>query len=104
KPSNKLFIQTIKPFLAFYKELPEYAKKTNRLDKKTLALRGVIASARDPEKAFFEDFPTALGFSLHDLQKKPKASEAFVKQLQESIRELRTSYDDLLDRFESYLI
>lgn len=104
KPTNKLFIQTIKPFLVFFRDLPEYAKKTNRLDKKTLSLRKVIANAKDPEKAFFEDFPTALGYSLQELQKKPKAAEQFVKQLQDSIRELRTSYDGLIDRFEAYFI
>jgi hypothetical protein len=104
KPTNKLFIQTIKPFLVFYRDLPEYAKKTNRLKKKTNALRKVIANAKDPEKAFFDDFPTALGYSLLDLQKKPKAAEQFVKQLQESIRELRTIYDTLIDRFENYFV
>jgi hypothetical protein len=104
KPSNKSFIQTIKPFLTFYRELPDYSKKTNRLDKKTIALRQVIATATDPEKAFFDDFPTALGFSLAELQKNQDKSESYIKQLQEAIRQLRTCYDNLIDRFEQYLI
>jgi len=104
KPSNKTFIQTIKPFLVFYRELPEYAKKTNRLDKKTISLRKVIATAKDPEKAFFEDFPAALGFSITELQNSPKATERFLKQLQDAVRELRGSYDGLVDRVESYLL
>lgn len=104
KPNNKVFIQTIKPFLIFFKDLPDYAKKTNRLDKKTIALRKVIANAKDPEKAFFEDFPTALGYGLQELQNKPKTAELFVRQLQDSIRELRTSYDGLIDRFETYFV
>lgn len=104
KPTNRVFIQTIKPFLGFFRDLPEYAKRTNRLEKKTIALRKVISSAKDPEKAFFEDFPTALGYSLQELQNKPKAAEQFVKQLQESVRELRTSYDRLIDRLEQYFI
>ncbi|NII24363.1 hypothetical protein HB364_04705 [Pseudoflavitalea sp. X16] len=103
KPTNKTFIQTIKPFLIFYKDLPEYSKKTNRLDKKTIALRQVIASAKDPEKAFFNDFPTALGYSLQELQKSPIQAEAFIKDMQEAIRELRTSFDAVVDRFENYL-
>lgn len=74
KPNSKTFIQTIKPFLGFYRELNEYAKKTNRLDKKTLALRKAIATAKDPEKTFFDDFPAALGFSMLDLKTKPKAA------------------------------
>lgn len=101
-PSSKTFIQTIKPFLSFYRDLSEYAKKTNRLDKKTIALRKAIATAKDPEKTFFEDFPAALGFSMQDLSSKPKTAELFIKQLQEAIRELRTCYDSLIDRFEDY--
>lgn len=104
KPTNKLFIQTIKPFLVFYRDLPEYSKRTTRLDKKTIALRNVIANSRDPEKTFFEDFPGALNFSLLDLQENQKKAETFIKKLQESIRELRTAYDNLVDRFEKYFI
>ena len=104
KPTNKTFIQTIKPFLVFYKDLPEYSRITNRPEKKTLNLRKVIATAKDPEKAFFEDFPAALGYSLEELQSNPKAIERFLKQLQDSVRELRTSYDSLVDRLEAYLL
>ena len=82
KPNNKIFIQTIKPFLTFYRDLPEYAKKTNRLKAKTLALRKVIASAKDPEKAFFEDFPIALGYSNQEIQENPKQVETFINQMQ----------------------
>lgn len=104
KPNNRIFIQTIRPFLSFYRELPEYSKKTNRLDKKTLALRKVIAEAKDPEKAFFDDFPIALGYSLQELQKKPEQAEKYIKSLQDSIREMRSSYDSLVDRFEKYFV
>ena len=104
KPNNKAFIQTIKPFLVFYKDLPEYAKRTSRLKSKTISLRKVIANAKDPEKAFFEDFPLALGFNTQELQDKNKLVQEFINQLQESIKELRTCYDGLIDRFESYFI
>ena len=104
KPNNKAFIQTIKPFLVFYKELPEYAKKTNRLKSKTISLRKVIANAKDPEKAFFEDFPVALGYNTQELQDKNKLVQEFINQLQQSIRELRTCYDGLIDRFEAYFV
>ena len=104
KPNNKIFIQTIKPFLTFYRDLPEYAKKTNRLKAKTLALRKVIASAKDPEKAFFEDFPIALGYSNQEIQENPKQVETFINHMQSSIREMRSCYDELIDRFETYFI
>ncbi|HEX7869450.1 MAG TPA: hypothetical protein VF455_04985, partial [Chryseobacterium sp.] len=104
QPNNKVFIQTINPFLTFYKSLPEYSKKTNRLAKNTIALRQIIQNAKDPEKTFFEDFPTAFGYSLTELQNKPKLAESFIKQMQQSITELRTAYDELVNRFENYFI
>lgn len=104
QPNNKIFIQTIKPFLTFYRDLPEYAKQTNRLSKKAINLRKVIAIAKDPEKTFFEDFPLALGFNIEQLQKDNTSVESFLKQLQGSVKELRTKYDVLVDSVEKYLL
>ena len=55
-------IETIKPFLLFYKKLNKYAKHTKRLQKSTVKFRTALALAKDPEKTFFEDLPRALGF------------------------------------------
>lgn len=103
-PNNKSFIQTIKPFLVFYRELPEYSRRTTRLDKFTLALRNVISSAKDPEKTFFDDFPAALGYSLQEIQTSPDLAEAFIKKLQNCVKKLRGAYDELLNRFEYFLL
>lgn len=103
KPTNKVFIQTVRPFLVFYKDLPEYAKRTSRLSKKAIAMRGVIALAKDPEKTFFEDFPAALGYSVEEMQHKPEFCEAFIKEMRKCIKEIQTSYDKLIERFENYL-
>ena len=103
KPNNKVFIQTIKPFLSFYRELHDYAKRTKHLSKRAFAVREVIANAKDPEKTFFEDFPTALGYTVQELQANPQQAETFIKKLQEAIREIRTSYDGLVSRFEAFI-
>lgn len=103
-PSNKAFIQTIKPFLVFYRDLPEYAKKTTRLESKVLALRKVISTAKDPEKAFFEDFPLSLGYNPQDFSKDDRQIEKFITELQISIKKIQTCYDELVDRFESHFI
>lgn len=103
KPNNKVFIQTIKPFLSFYRDLPEYAKRTKKLNKGAFAVREVIAKAKDPEKTFFEDFPAALGYSVQELQSKPLLAETFIKKLQEAIKEIKSAYDRLLSRFESFI-
>ncbi|TDO29230.1 hypothetical protein [Sediminibacterium goheungense] len=103
KATNSLFIETIRPFLTFYKDLPEYAKHTRSLDKKTLALREAIATAKDPEQTFFEHFPKAMGFSIIELQQNPHELESFINQLQQSIRDIRNCYGDLLDSFELFI-
>lgn len=100
---NKTFVETIRPFLSFYRGLPEYAKHTKRLNKESLAIRNVIAAAKDPEKTFFEDFPSALGISLNQLKKFPEALGDYINQLQEAIREIRTCHDELVNRFELFI-
>ncbi|MBS0645757.1 MAG: hypothetical protein JSR97_04100, partial [Verrucomicrobia bacterium] len=104
KLDNQTFIETIKPFLTFHKGLSEYSKNTSRLKKETLAIRNAIANSKDPEKSFFEDFPIALGFNIEGLQKSKEKLQSYINKLQEAIRELRTSYDSLLNRFEDFIL
>ena len=101
--SNQSFIETIKPFLVFYRQLPEYSKQTKRLSSDAQAIKSAIASSVDPEKAFFEDFPSALGFSLSKLQENEYILQQFTIRLQSAITEIRTSYEQLLDRLESFI-
>jgi len=103
KLDNKTFIETIKPFLTFYKGLPEYSKSTRRLKKETLAIRQAIVNSKDPEKSFYEDFPLALGFNTESLQTSKEALQVYITKLQEAIRELRTCYDTLVNRFEDFI-
>ena len=101
--SNTNFIETLKPFFTFYKDLPDYSKHTKRLQKETFVLREAIVKSKDPEKTFFEDFPQALGFSMAELQKDKQALEDYVGALQNAIRELRTSYAELVNRLEMFI-
>ncbi len=100
---NSTFIETIRPFLSFYRALPDYAKHTKRLQKETLAIRKAIATATDPEKTFFEDFPLALGLTLDQLKKSSGLLEGFISRLQTGVRELQASYDELINRFEAFI-
>lgn len=101
--SNRAFVETIRPFLTFYKGLPEYAKHTNRLQKESLAVRRVISTATDPEKTFFEDFPSALGMTLAQLKKSPEILGEYINRLQDAIREIRSCHDELVNRFELFI-
>ncbi|WP_379968416.1 hypothetical protein [Epilithonimonas sp. UC225_85] len=102
--TNQSFIETVKPFLKFYREIPDYSKKTLRLRGKALKLRSAIANSKDPEKTFFEDFPSAMGVSIIELQNDTKKLEQYIAEIQLSIREIRTSYSGLIERFEHYIL
>ncbi len=102
-PGNDTFIETIKPFLIFYRGLPEYSKNTKRLSREAIEVREVIATSKDPEQTFFESFPAALGYNLIQLQENEENLQSYTIKLQEAIRELRTAYDELLSRFETFI-
>ena len=98
------FIETIKPFLSFYARLDDYTKYTRKFDHaSTMKFRDVLAKAKDPEKAFFEDLPEALGFNQEKLKQ-----EEFIREygniIQRAIRELRSCYSGLIDRVEARLV
>lgn len=99
------FIETIKPFLYFYsKQLNDYAKHTNNLShEETIKFRNVLATARDPEKAFLEDLPKTLGYDDEKLHDKD-SMQAYCSVIQRAVRELRGCYNQLIDRIEENLI
>jgi hypothetical protein len=103
-PSEKDFINTIKPFILFVRSLPYYSLKTKNLSQYAAELREAIQNAKDPEKAFFEEFPKALNYSEALQTGDSKMLEGFVDKMESSIMELRSSYDNLVNRFEEVII
>lgn len=98
------FIETIKPFISFYLRLNDYTKHTRKLDhESTLRFREVLAKAKDPEKAFFEDLPEALGFDKSELKNEESVNE-YGNVVQRAIRELRNCYMQLIDRLEQRVV
>lgn len=98
------FVETIKPFLFFYKKLNDYTKHTKKFaHKSTMKFRDVLATAKDPEKAFFEDLPESLNFSTISI-KNGEGMEEYGKVIQRSIRELRSCYSQLIDRIEERIV
>lgn len=97
-------IETIRPFLVFYKKLNKYTKQTKRLKKTTLQFRNVLSVAKDPEKTFFEDLPRALGFKDSVLASNDEVLKRYVYLLQNAIRELRSCYVNLIGRIENALV
>lgn len=103
KFDNSSFIETIKPFIVFYKQLPEYSKHTKRLSPSALKIRQAIVKSKDPEETFFESFPSALGLSISALQNDRSKLQSYAINLQNAVRELRTSFDELIQRFENFI-
>ena len=68
-----------------------------------MRFRDVLAKAKNPEKAFFEDLPEALGFDQAKLKQ-----EEFIREysniIQRAIKELRSCYSQLIDRIEERLV
>jgi len=102
--SNKSFVETIRPYLLIYADLNEYGRKTRKISTAAQHLRSAIMSATDPEKAFFDDFVSALGFAnLKDLES-DQAVKNLAHQMDACIEEIKTSYEKLLNRIEACIV
>ena len=98
-------VATFKPFIAYYHKLNNYAKSTNKFDSKyTAAFRDVLATAKDPEKAFFEDIPRTFGFKESDLSSSKEILDNYLDLIYSAIRELNMCYDRLIRRIEQHII
>ncbi|MGL5273521.1 MAG: hypothetical protein ACRC8J_08595, partial [Phocaeicola sp.] len=98
-------IETIKPFVVFYKNLNEYTKHTKKMDHSTsIKFRDILAKATDPEKTFFEDLPKALGFKKNNLTDDDEVLRRYVELIQSAIRDLRGCYIGLIDRIEEAIV
>ncbi len=96
--SSDSVLATIKPFFNFYRRLNDYAKNTRKFNNSyTAKFRDILAEAKDPAKAFFEDMPKAFGYS--DLN-----NDEFVKQyvdlIRSAVQELNACYDSFIERIE----
>jgi hypothetical protein len=98
-PDTDTFIETIKPFLTFYKRLVPYSRQTKHVSKNSQRLRVVLENTEDPVKAFFDEIPRALGFSLNGLEQDSNMEE-FTLRLKETTRELSAAYSELINRIE----
>ena len=101
-PDSDSFIETVKPFLIFYRRLVPYTQQTKDLNKEALRLKEAISLATDPEKVFFEDIPRALGFTINDLEQDEKLEE-FSITLQNATREISAAFSNLVNRIEDII-
>lgn len=103
KPTNESFIETVKPFLTFYRGLVQYTKNTENISKEAKNLREAIIDSTDPKKMFFDAIPRALGYSINDFDKDNNVLEELTISLKNAVRELSSTFDNLINRIEEYL-
>ena len=96
------FVEVYRPFIQFYRRLNEYAKSTRKFSNlTTLRFREVLAQATDPQKAFFDDLPVALGYKgIND----DEFVRDYIDKIYSAIRELNSCYSDLIGRIESSMV
>jgi len=102
--NNVSLIESIKPFLVFYRDLNSYTQNTKRLSKETIKIRETIKGTQDPEKLFFEEFPKAMNMSLSKILKSERHLEDYVNGLRICIKEIRSCFDELVNRIEKFLV
>ena len=99
------FIETFKPFLQFYRSLNDYARNTTKFEETSTAhFRDILGSAKDPEKAFFEDLPEALGFKNTELTCNEDFVEQYLSLIKNAVHELNICYDNLLERIRVRIV
>ncbi len=101
--TNDSFIETIKPFLVFYRNLTDYAKNTKRISNQALKIREAISRSVDPEKTFYESFPAALKYSIIELRDDKSKLEQYTLALQDAVKDIRTAYEQLIQRVEAFI-
>ena len=100
KGTQSTFLSIFGNFLKFQRGLNKYSLKTNSLSPNAIKLREAIAISKDPEDALFNLFPSSLGFPLMAIKNDVEVLSTFTTHIQEAIREIRNSFDELLNRIE----
>jgi hypothetical protein len=81
-------VPVVRAIFKSVRQLPEVARRTNRLSDRTLHLREAVEKARAPERFLFGDLPAALGLSpLPDNGPSKQEIERFFNALNECLQE-----------------
>ncbi|WP_264529246.1 hypothetical protein [Flavobacterium sp. N502540] len=104
KGMKSTFLSIFGNFLRFYRSLNDYSSNTKKLSDKAVKLREAIKNAKDPEDALFNQFPAALGFHSLSIKNDEEVLKNYTLHIQDAIRELRSCFDDLIDRIENMIL
>ena len=104
KGTKSTFLSIFGNFLRFQRGLKKYSLKTSKLSSKAIKLREAIVASKDPEDALFNLIPSALGFHSIAIKEDVEVLNSFTNHIQETIREIRNAYDELLNRIEKSIV
>ena len=78
--------------------LPDYAKNTQKLSSKAVALRSAIISMKEPKEAFFSMFPKALGYdSIENI-----SNDEFSRRFKQAFNEIALAYKKEIVELEKF--
>lgn len=98
------FLAIFGNFLRFQRSLTPYTLQTKKLTEHAIKLRKAIIESRDPEEALFDQFPAALDYHVGALKEDEQVLSSFTKHVEDAIREIRISFDELLGRIEREIL
>ncbi len=95
--TNSSILGIVSHIVRIVSTLPPYVIKTQRLNKNTLAVKGSIISAIEPDVLLFHTLPKALGFKPFSTSVSDKDIIKFSKTLANSVKTLQNEFDKTLD-------
>lgn len=97
---NSTILSIVKPLIQFGSSLPTYTVKTKQLSKEALAVREALRSAKEPDELLFTILPQACGLAAIGVtdNQSDTSIQRFKKILIQSIQELQSAYDGLVDK------
>jgi hypothetical protein len=105
KPKSIDLLDVVRPLCVFAAQLPDYAKKTNRVSKMATQVREALLRAEEPATLLFQTLPQACGCERFEADAAPSQQKVkrFVERLRESIDELRAAYPQLLQTMKNQI-
>ena len=91
-------LDIVKPLLRFVRNLNPFALHTKMFAPLTVAVRGAIANASEPDQLLFAELPRACGVEPFAASRKDRTRDVtrYLRALQSALAELRQGYNALL--------
>lgn len=94
-------LDLVRPLVVFIAQgVSDYARHTNTLPARAIAIRRVLMESREPVRMVFTELPKACGFSPISSQRDENSPDPkeLARQLKEAMRDIQTAYPKLLKR------